>query len=50
MERKKQINPEAGSYYKESDFLLGRIVSLGGFQFMLMSADEYTEKYMEDND
>lgn len=49
MERKNQTNPETGAYYKEEDFLLGRIVSLGGFQFMLMSADEYTEKYMEDN-
>jgi Ca2+-binding EF-hand superfamily protein len=50
MERKKQINQATGVYYCESDFLLGRIVSLGGFEFMLMSADEYTEKYMEDND
>lgn len=50
MERKKQVNPETGTYYKENDFLLGRVVCLAGFQFMLMSADEYTEKYMEDNE
>lgn len=49
MERKKQVNPESGDYYREADFTLGRTVSLVGFVFMLMSADEYTEKYMEDN-
>ena len=49
MERKKQTNPESGVYYKENDFCIGRIVALGGFHFMLVSADEYTEKYMEDN-
>lgn len=49
MERKKQVNPETGDYYREKDFTLGRTVSLVGFVFMLMSADEYTEKYMEDN-
>jgi hypothetical protein len=49
MERKKQKNPVNSQYYAEKDFLLGRTVALGGFKFMLMSADEYTEKYMEDN-
>ncbi len=29
--------------------MIGRTVSLVGFKFMLISADEYTEKYMEDN-
>ena len=29
--------------------MIGRTVFLGGFKFMLSSADEYTEKYMEDN-
>jgi len=29
--------------------LIGRTVFLGGFKFQLISADEYTEKYMEDN-
>lgn len=29
--------------------MIGRTVSLAGFKFMLVSADEYTEKYMEDN-
>lgn len=43
------MNPETGDYYREKDFTLGRTVSLVGFVFMLMSADEYTEKYMEDN-
>ena len=49
MERKKHKSPVTGSYYTEKDFLIGRTVFLGGFKFQLQSADEYTEKYMEDN-
>jgi len=29
--------------------MIGRTVALVGFKFMLISSDEYTEKYMEDN-
>lgn len=49
MERKKQTNPTNGRYYCEKDFILGATVFLVGFKFMLVKADEYTEKYMEDN-
>lgn len=49
MERKKQTNPVTGRYYSERDFVLGSTVFLVGFKFMLVKADEYTEKYMEDN-
>lgn len=49
MERKKHKNPVTSTYYTEKDFLIGRTVFLGGFKFQLVSADEYTEKYMEDN-
>ena len=49
MERKKHKNPVTMGYYDEHDFLIGRTVFLGGFKFQLLSADEYTEKYMEDN-
>ena len=49
MERKKHKSPVTGTYYTEKDFLIGRTVFLGGFKFKLVSADEYTEKYMEDN-
>ena len=49
MERKKQTNPVTGKYYTEKDFVLGMTVFLVGFKFMLVKADEYTEKYMEDN-
>ena len=49
MERKKQNNPVSGKYYAEKDFIIGRTVHLAGFKFMLISTDEYTEKYMEDN-
>jgi Ca2+-binding EF-hand superfamily protein len=49
MERKKQTNPTSGKYYTEKDFVLGATTFLAGFKFMLVKADEYTEKYMEDN-
>jgi hypothetical protein len=49
MKRKKQNNPVTGQYYKERDFMIGRTMHLAGFKFMLVSSDEYTEKYMEDN-
>lgn len=49
MERKVQTNPVTGKYYQEKDFVLGSTVFLAGFKFMLAKADEYTEKYMEDN-
>ena len=49
MERKKQTNPTSGRYYQEKDFVLGEVVYLVGFKFMLQKADEYTERYMEDN-
>lgn len=49
MERKKQTNPVNQKYYLEKDFVIGAIVFLAGFKFRLMKADEYTEKYMEDN-
>lgn len=49
MERKNHINPVNDSNYTERDFLIGRTIFLGGFRFQLVSADEYTEKYMEDN-
>jgi hypothetical protein len=50
IQRQKQKNPVTGQYYRESDFLIGRTVYLSGFKFMLASTDEYTAKYMEDND
>ena len=49
MEKKKHRNPVTQGYYDEKEFLIGRTVFLGGFKFQLLSADEYTEKYMEDN-
>ncbi len=49
MERKKHRNPISNNYYIERDFLLGHTIFLGGFKFQLLKADEYTEKYMEDN-
>ena len=49
MERKKHTNPVIRDNYSERDFLIGRTLFLGGFKFQLLKADEYTEKYMEDN-
>jgi len=49
MERKNHKNPVSKTNYEEKDFLIGRTMFLGGFRFQLVSADEYTEKYMEDN-
>lgn len=49
LERKKHKQPVTQNYYQEKDFCIGRSVFLGGHKFLLMSADEYTEKYMEDN-
>ena len=49
MERKNHKNPVTNNNYDERDFLIGRTIFLGGFRFQLVQADEYTEKYMEDN-
>ena len=49
MERKKQTNHVSGKYYTEKDLMLGATVFLAGFKFILVKADDYTEKYMEDN-
>jgi EF-hand domain-containing protein 1 len=49
MHRNKFKNPVSQNNYEEKDFLIGRTIFLGGFRFQLVSADEYTEKYMEDN-
>lgn len=49
MERKKHLSPVTKAYYSEKDFLIGRTCFLGGFKFQLLSADNYTEKYMIDN-
>lgn len=51
MERKKHKNPvNQQYYYQEKDFLIGRTIFLGGYKFQLFKADEYTEKYMSDNE
>ena len=49
MERKKHVNPISKENYSEKEFILGRTLFLGGYKFQLLKADEYTEKYMEDN-
>lgn len=49
MERKKHRSPVTNNYYAEKDFIIGRTVFLGGFKFLLSSADAYTDKYMGDN-
>jgi len=49
MERKKHKSPVTQDYYQEKDFMIGRTIFLGGYKFQLLKADDYTEKYMEDN-
>ena len=49
MERKKHMNPISKEKYEEKEFIIGRTLFLGGYKFQLLKADEYTEKYMEDN-
>ena len=49
MEKKTHRNPVTDGNYEEKDLCIGRTLFLGGFRFQLISADEYTEKYMEDN-
>lgn len=49
MHRQKHRNPVTSEFYQERDFLIGRTIFLAGWKFQLLKADEYTEKYMEDN-
>jgi len=44
----KHKNPETGNYYVQEDFLVGRIVNLGGYKFRLLRADEFTHKYFKE--
>lgn len=50
LERKTHKNVATGQNYKEKDFLIGKTVYLGGWRFQLLTSDEYTEKYMMDNE
>ncbi len=50
MERKAHKNPATGKNYTEKDFTIGKTIYLGGWRFQIQSSDEYTEKYMIDND
>lgn len=49
MERKKHKNEVTGNYYSQKDFLIGKTIYLNSYRFQIVEADEYTEKYMEDN-
>lgn len=48
-ERKRLNNPVTGTYFKEKEFKAGAALQLGGFKFMLMTCDDYTQHYMEEN-
>lgn len=49
MERKKHKNGVTGQYYQQKDFLVGKTIYLNSYRLQIVEADEYTEKYMEDN-
>lgn len=50
LERKKHKNPVTDIYYAEKDFLIGKTIYIAGWKFQISSGDEYTEKFMEDNE
>lgn len=47
LERMPHKNPITGKSYTEIDFQIGEIVQLQVYRFQLISADEYTHKYMK---
>lgn len=47
LERSKHKNPISQSFYVERDFQLGEVIQLNVYKFQLLSADEYTHKYMK---
>jgi hypothetical protein len=49
LERKRMKNPSTGQYYEEKDMIIGNKLFLNKYTFRLLSCDEYTRKYMEDN-
>ena len=49
MERCKVRKPRSSDYYTEADLYLGARISVYSRRFVLVDADEYTLKYMEDN-
>lgn len=49
LERKQHKNPISGTFYNEKSFQIGETVSLGGYNFQLMRADEFTHNYMSVN-
>ena len=50
LERKKHKNQVTEQYYTEKDLTIGNLLILNSFKFRLLECDEYTEKYMEQNE
>jgi hypothetical protein len=49
LERKKVKNPYSNKYYLEKDFVIGNTVYANKFIFKLLECDDFTKKYMKDN-
>jgi len=47
--REMKINPETGKAFTPGDFFVGTRCVISAMQFVVMRADEYTLKYMEQN-
>lgn len=48
LERRKYKNNASGQFFQQSDLAIGANLEIGGFKFMLISADDFTFKYMEE--
>lgn len=49
MERQKFKNPYTNSFYSEKEFKVGNTIYINTYSFKLVEADEYTNKYMQEN-
>ena len=49
LERSRHKNPVTGNFYTEKDIIIGALLVLNCHKFRLITCDEYTSKYMEEN-
>lgn len=46
--RSRKTNPATGTWFKPADFHIGAIIEISAVVFLLLGADEYTLKFMEE--
>jgi len=49
LERARVKNPNSGEFYKATDLHVGAVLSINQYVFELMECDEYTKKFVENN-